>query len=201
VFSNRGRRWYALVLGGTALALLLTGGVVAAQLRPFESPEVFDSALRNSEMVRVADITSADGKPARGVFVQRTPTGLFCLTDAESAGDVSRGGGCNAAAEPLGGEEVFISFAYEGGPALADVRDARLIGLASLEVSAVDVLMNDASRRRVRLRDAKIGGEAYRAFGYRFKKSDLRRGASPTAVIALDKTGREIDRQPTGFGG
>jgi hypothetical protein len=201
MLSNRGRRWYVSVLGVMTLALLVTGGVVAAQFRAFASPESVDSALRTSEMVRVADIASADGAAARGVFVQRTPNGLFCLTDAQSAGGVSRGGGCNAAADPLGGKSLFISFAYEGGPAVADVKDARLIGLSSLEVSAVEVLMDDGSRRTMRLREARIGADTYRAFGYRFRKADLRRGVSPASVIALDDAGQEIDRQPTGFGG
>ncbi len=35
----------------------------------------------------------------------------------------------------------------------------------------------------------------------RFKKADLRRGIAPVAVVALDKAGQEIDRQPTGFAG
>jgi hypothetical protein len=152
-------------------------------------------------MVRVADIASADGAAARGVFVQRTSTGLVCLTDAQSAGDASRGGGCNAAADPLGGKELFISFAYEGGPSVAEVKDARLIGLVSTNVSTVEILMDDGSRRSARLRDARVGDETYRAFGYRIRKADLRRSVSPAAVIALDEADQEIDRQPTGFAG
>jgi hypothetical protein len=200
VISNRSNRWYAAVLGGMALALLLAGGVVAAQLRAFATPETLDSAIRNSEMIRVADIAPADGAPARGVFVQTTPTGLLCLSDALSARSANKGGGCNSAADPLGGDTMFISFAYDGGPAVSDVEDARLIGLVSLQAEAVEVLMSDGSRRDVKLKRATVGDDTYRAFGYRVKTADLRRGVTPTAVIALNAAGEEIDRQATGFG-
>jgi hypothetical protein len=35
--------------------------------------------------------------------------------------------------------------------------------------------------------------------GFRFKRADLRRGVTPTAVVVLDAAGNERDRQATGF--
>jgi hypothetical protein len=199
--SRRDYRWHIVALIGISLALFLAGGVVAAQLRSSAMPEGLDAEIRTAAMIRVADIAAGGGAPAHGVFVQRTPSGLLCLSDAPSPDSTDGGGGCNDATDPLGGRAMFISFAYDGGPALGDVRDARLIGLASSDAASIEVLMSDTSRRPVRTKAAEVGGREYRAFGYRFKKADLRRGIAPTAVVALDAEGREIDRQATGFAG
>jgi hypothetical protein len=189
------------VLCGSTLALLLAGGVVAAQFRGLESPETFDAAIRNAKKAKVADIPSVDGKVGRGVFVQTTSSGLLCLVDAPNENSLAGGGGCNRLEDPFGANQVFVSFAYDGGPAVEDVTDARLIGLVTSQVAAVDVLMSDGTRREMRLWKARVGDDDFQAFGYRFKKADLRRGVAPTAVVALDAGGREIDRQPTGFTG
>jgi hypothetical protein len=84
------------------------------------------------------------------------------------------------------------------------VREARVFGLASSAVARVQVLMSDATRRDVPIRETAalgIGGTAYASFAYRFGARDLARGVGPVAVIALDAQGAEIDRQTTGFGG
>ena len=47
--------------------------------------------------------------------------------------------------DPLGGSELSASLAYEGGPAVEDVQDARLIGLASWDVATVQLLMSDGT--------------------------------------------------------
>lgn len=198
MISNRDHKSGTAVLIGFALALVLAGGVVAAELRRSATPEGLDAEIRDAEMLRVADIPAAEGAPARSVFVQKTAGGLLCLSDAAAGGG---GGGCNTAADPLGGRQMFMSFAYEGGPSVSDVKDARLIGLVSLGGAAVEVLMSDGTRRTVKLKAAKVDGRELRAFGYRFKRSDLRRDIAPTAVVALDAAGREIDRQATGFAG
>jgi hypothetical protein len=180
-------------------AAVVTGSVVAGQFRQTD-PEAFQEGLATSEVMRVADIAAADGLAGHGVFVQVTETGQVCLWDAPSASSLERGGGCNPADDPLGGSELSASLAYEGGPTLASVRDARLVGLAASDVAAVEVLMSDSTRRGVRLRTATIGSSAFRAFGYRFSRSDLRRGVGPTAVVALDSSGAEVARQVTGIG-
>lgn len=192
------RHWAAF--GAAAvLACVLTGGVIAGHLG--SSPpdvETLYAAERNEPMVRVAEI---GGTGARAVFAQLTSTGHFCLWDAPSATSLQRQGGCNSADDPLGGRELSVSLAYDGGPAAKDVRDARLIGVASTNVADVEVLMSDGTRRNTELREIAVGGHRLRAFGYRVTRADLRAVVTPVAVLAVDEGGREIDRQATGFGG
>lgn len=193
------RRWAVLIIGVVA-AGVVAGAVVAAQ---FDDgvPEGLEAALRQDPLVPVAEIPAENGNAWRGVFVQPTSAGFLCLWDAPSATALARQGGCNRAEDPFAGRALFISLAYDGGPAIAGVKDARLIGLAAEGVATVEVLMSDGTRREMRLRKAAIDNEAYRGFGYRLKRVDLRRGVGPTAVIALDAAGDEIDRQTTGFAG
>lgn len=192
------RRWAIVASVSTLATAILASSVVAGQFRSPDS-EAFHAGLATGEISRVADIAAGEGLPGRGVFVQTTDTGQLCLWDAPSAGSRQRQGGCNSADDPLGGHELSVSFAYDGGPAVSDVRDARLIGLVAERVAEVHVLMSDGSRRAMRLRDARIDGASYRAFGHRFTPGELRQGAEPAAVIALDAAGQEIDRQQTGF--
>jgi hypothetical protein len=194
------RRWIAL--GAIAvLACILAGGVIAAEFGGIGDPERLDAAVSSEPMVRVAEIAAIGDAPSRGVFAQLTSTGHFCLWDAPSAASPQRQGGCNSADDPLGGRELSVSFAYDGGPAVTKVRDARLIGIVAAEVADVQLLMNDGTTRKISLRNASIAAERYRAFGYRLKKVDLRSGVAPVAVLALDSGGREVDRQATGFAG
>jgi hypothetical protein len=189
-----------LLLGTAVLAgAVLAAGVVAAHLRAPQSPEEVDAALKGAPLVKVADIPSAPGRAARGAFAQ-VGHGLVCLWDAPSATSPARQGGCNHADDPLGGHLVSASLAYDGGPAARAVRDARIIGLVAPAVAAVEVAMTDGTVRHMALRTATVAGAQYRAFGYRFRATDFRRGVGPKAVVALDTGGKEIDRQPTGFG-
>jgi len=76
------------------------------------------------------------------------------------------------------------------------------VGVAALDVATVQVVMSDGSRRDVvTKRTPALSGltGSYRAFGYRLKTSDLKRGVGPTAIVALDTKGGEIERQVTGF--
>lgn len=193
------RRW-TIVASISALATaILASSVVAGQFRG-PDPEAFQAGLATGEITRVADIAAGDGLPGRGVFVQATDTGQLCLWDALSASSHQRQGGCNPLDDPLGSSALSASLAYEGGPAVEDVRDARLIGLTSRSVASVEVLMSDGTQRDVHLRKVILGSDEYRAFGYRFNKSDLRRGVGPAAVVARAATGHEIARQSTGIG-
>ena len=191
--------WAVAVIPLVVAAAALAGGVIAGQFRGTD-PEAFRADLATGEIVRVADIAAGE-LPARGVFVQTTQAGQVCLWDAPSASSRQRGGGCNSADDPLGGSALSASLAYEGGPDTADVRDARLIGLASRDVTAIEVAMSDGTRRDVRLEKAKLDSGEYVAFGYRIRRADLRQGVGPTAVLALDADGTEIARQATGIGG
>lgn len=195
------RRWWLLV-AALAAGGAFAGAVIASQFGGRGSgPEELQAAIRTDPLVKVAEIPAEGALSKRGVFVQPTSAGFVCLWDAPNATFRARQGGCNDEDDPFNGQKLFVSLAYEGGPAVAEVEDARLIGLVPPEVAGVDVLMSDGTRRAMPLRNVSVRGTAYRAFGYRFKRVDLRAGVAPTAVVALDTAGREIDRQATGFGG
>ena len=102
--------------------------------------------------------------------------------------------------DPLGGSVLSASLAYEGGPSVPSVRDARIVGLAAPNVAAIELVMSDGSTRSLKSRHVSVGSRAYTAFGYRVKASDLRKGVGPTAVVALDADGSELGRQATGIG-
>jgi hypothetical protein len=189
-----------VVAAVAAVAAAVLAGAVGAGYDWSRSSSELEAALVDAQPTRVAYIPAADGLPARGVFAQITSTGHFCLSDAALDAPLLGGGGCNPLDDPLGGSDISASLAYDGGPVIETVRDARLIGLASSSVATVYVLMSDGSSRAVKLKTAKVGSDEYSAFGFRVKKSDLKKGIGPIAVIALDASGAEIARQTTGIG-
>ena len=182
---------------------VLAGSVIAAQRGGDVAPdfESLQAAVAAEQMTKVADIAGSEGAAARGIYVQELDTGHLCVWDAPSAASRERQGGCNSIEEPLGGSALSARLAYEGGPAIESVRDARLSGLAGSNVASIVVVMTDGSERALRLKEAKLSAGDFVAFGYRFKKADLRKGVGPIAVIAQDADGGEIARQPTGIGG
>lgn len=193
-------RWYVALVGAVIVGGIMAGAVVGAAYRD-PAPVGLEDALATEPLVRVAGLPAAAGVAERGVFVQPA-AGLLCLWDAPNAVTTARQGGCNPIQDPLDGGKLMISFGYEGGPSVRDVRDARLMGLASLDTARIQVELTDGSRRDVATkRTPKLSGtsDTFRAFGYRLKASDLRRGVGPSAVVALDAAGNEIDREPTGF--
>ena len=192
-------RWIAL-LGSLAVGGVLAGGVVAAQLGPSSDIAELHAAIDKDPLVRVAEIPASGNAQARGVFLQRTSTGHLCLWDAPSARPRERQGGCNDADDALGGAHLSASLGYDGGPATKDVRDARIVGLASTDAAEIRVVMSDGTTRQSALRNTSVGGAAYRVFAYRIRPSDLRKGLGPVAVVAVYEAGQEIGRQPTGFG-
>jgi hypothetical protein len=195
------RRVTATVIVALA-AGVLAGAVLASGLDWSEQAAAdLDAALLEAPSFKLADIPAVDGKPVRAVMGQLTSTGHFCLWDAPSVDSPDRGGGCNPADDPLGGRPMSVSLAYDGGPAAASVSDARIIGLAEPVVAAVQVLMTDGSLRKVALKRGRVGEKEYGVFGYRIRKSDLRKALGPSAVIALDSDGKEIYRETTGFAG
>jgi hypothetical protein len=189
------------VVAVLVLAGVLAGAVVAA--RSGESPPDplrLQQAIDEGVMVQVADIPAANGQARRGVFAEEVDTGQVCLWDAPAAASKQRQGGCNPIDDPLGGSAISASLAYEGGPAIESVKDARIIGLTSQDVAQVVVVMSDGSERAVALKPAHVGSHDFLAFGFRVRKSDLRSGVGPTAIVARDANGAEIARQPTGIG-
>lgn len=197
---RKSRRWFVL-LAGLIVGGVLAGGVIAAQFQSPGVPPELEAALREDPLVQIAAIPAENGLAGRGLFAQPTSAGFLCLWDAPSATSTARQGGCNRADDPFAGRQLFISLAYDGGPAPTSVTDARLIGLAPLEVADVRVVMSDGTSREIRLRNVAIEGSEFRAFAYRFKRADMRRGVGPRVVIARDSAGNELDRLTTGFGG
>jgi len=192
-------RWLIVSAILVLSAAVIAGSVVAGQFRAPDGSE-FERDLETGSVIRVADISASDGLAARGVFVQQTDDGLLCLWDAPTATSPERGGGCNPADDPLGGSTISASLAYEGGPAVEGVRDARISGLAAPRVASVRTLMSDGTFRSVKLKRAKVGFLELHAFGYRIRRADLRKGIGPTAVVAYDDSGAEVGRQTTGIG-
>src|SRR5262245_66335985 len=197
--SRIGRR--GVVVAACAIAAsAIVGSVVAAQRGGMPTVEGLRAAIATAPMVKVADIPGDGREPQHGVFVQELDTGHLCVWDAPSASSRQRQGGCNSIDDPLGGSIISASLAYDGGPAIADVREARLSGIAESGVTTIAVLMSDGSRRDVRVKEAHLRSGTYVAFGYRVKRSDLRHGIGPVAVVAFDVKGRELGRQQTGIG-
>lgn len=197
------RRKIIAVAGLCAAGGLAAGGVATAVLggpgTPSSRPDVSQAGSRRALVARFAAEPGATG---RVVVVQRTTDGFVCLWDAPDATSPEGLGGCNPAADPLGGRQLFVNLAYDGGPSAATVHDARLSGLVAPGVAAARVVMSDRSTRPLALSAATVPGSAtaYRAFAYRLRPSDLRAGITPTAVAVLDASGSELDRQATGFG-
>jgi hypothetical protein len=184
----------ALAAAGVASGVFRHDGTVSA------APAVGSKA---GKRMTVARFDPAAGAADRVVVLERTPDGYLCLWDAPDATGEHGLGGCNPADDPLGGHRLFASLTYDGGPNAATVRDARLSGLASVDVAQVVVAMSDGTRRSVHMAapaTRAVAGADYRSFAYRIREADLRRSVTPVAVVALDGAGAELDRQPTGIG-
>ena len=190
------RRWAAVGLG-VVLACALAGVVVASRM---DDGSDLAAAIDQDPLVRVADIPAAEGSPGKGVYVQRTRTGHLCVWEAPSATSRQRGGGCNTADDPLNGRPLSFTLSYDGGPVVADVKSASLFGLVESDVARASVLMSDGTQREIQIQKADVPGTELRAFGFRFKKGDFLKGITPIAVVAIDASGAELDRQVTGIG-
>ena len=196
MFASRRRRWLV------ALVVVVVVGAVARAVvaSSFDDGSSLTAAIDEAPLTRVADIAADDGGPALGVYTQLTDTGHLCVWEAPFATSRQRGGGCNTADDPLNGRPVAFTLSYDGGPATVDVRNATLFGLALDEVASVRVLMTDGSWQAVKLRQAKVGADEFKAFGVRLKAAVLKKGTEPTAVVAFDASGVELGRQATGIG-
>ena len=190
------KRWIVAFVCVVAVGALASA-VVAAQ---FDNGRELASATAEAPLQRVADVPAEDGSAGIGVYVQRTETGHICVWEAPSPTSRERGGGCNTADDPLNGHPVSATLSYDGGPEPSAVLRASVFGLALSDVASVRVLMSDGTFRAVKLKKAKVGSDEFQAFGYRFKRSDLRKGIGPTAIVALDGAGAEMGRQTTGIG-
>lgn len=190
------KRWMAALVCVVA-AGALASAVVASQ---FDDGSELAAAIAEAPLQRVAEVPAEEGSPGLGVYVQLTETGHVCVWEAPSATSRERGGGCNTADDPLNGQPVSATLSYDGGPATSTVVRASVFGLALDAVASVRVVMSDGTYRAVKLKKAKVGSDDLQAFGYRFRKADLKKGIEPTAIVAYDAAGNEIGRQPTGIG-
>jgi len=196
-------RW-VIALGAVSATGLAAGGLAYGVFRAAGTPSAApDVSSKASVRAVVARFPSAPGRAGRSLVLQRTPDGYLCVWDAPGEDEAHGSGGCNPAADPLGGRELYVSLAYDGGPSVATVTDARLSGLVSARVDRLQLVMSDGTMRNVPLVSARtraIAGSDYRVFAYRVPPGDLQRGVTPTAAVALDRAGSEIDRQTTGIG-
>jgi len=198
------RKRVVIVAGAVTIAGLALGGIASGLHRTAGTPSAApDIRSRPGTVEQVAQFTSENGRPGRQVVLQRTDDGYVCLWDTPDGAAEHGVGGCNPAADPLGGRKLLVSLAYDGGPALSTVHDARLSGLAAPDVAAARLVMTDGTTRSIalsRVATRALAGKDYRPFAYRVRQSDLGKGIAPVAVLVLDADGRVVDRQVTGIG-
>lgn len=197
--SRRSEVRSAIAVSVALVGALVLGAVVTAKDVP-QAPVDLQEAIASEPLVKILDLPAAEGAGARAMFIQPTSAGYLCVWDAPSATSRVRQGGCNRSDDPLGGRVVSATLAYEGGPAVEGVKDARLVGLVAREAASVRVIMSDGTSQAIKLKKAKVGSDEFQALAYRFKKADLKKGIGPTAIVAFDANGAEIGRQPTGIG-
>ena len=196
--GRRGTRHWVAFAVGIVVAGALASSVVASRI---DDGSELIAAIDEAPLTQVANIDAGDGAAELGVFVQTTETGHLCVWEAPSATSRERGGGCNTADDPLNGSAISATLSYDGGPVISSVTTATLFGLAAAEVERAAVLMSDGGSRTIKLKRTRIGSDEFRAFGHRIRKSDLKKGIGPIAIVAFDANGVELGRQPTGIGG
>ncbi len=140
---------------------------------------------------RVKSFRLASGRE-HAVFLTRSKDGKqVCLLDTDLVSG-QQGGGCNDATSVFAGRKIQISVGFEGGPSQETIRDVRVVGLATADVSSVRVELSDGTARELEL-------TADRAFAWAMPQSDLDRSLEPRAVVAVGRSGKTIDRAETGF--
>src|SRR5262245_31092489 len=92
MFAEGRRRNWLVALAVAVIAGAVASAVVASS---FDDGSTLSDAITEERLVQVADVTSDDGMPARGVYTQLTDTGHLCVWEAVSATSRERGGGCN----------------------------------------------------------------------------------------------------------
>ena len=200
------RRTITVALAACMAGGLAAGGVATAVFRTAGTPSATpDISPRNGDRGVLTRFAHAAGREDRMVLLQRTADGYVCLWDTPDTSNARGVGGCNPAASPLGGRKLFVSLAFDGGPAVSDAHDARLSGLVAPDVAAAEVVMTDGSTRSLPIAPLAVSarslaGGSYRAFAYRVADADLQSGIGPVAVVARNSKGEVVDRQATGIG-
>ena len=196
---SRQRNTRLAIVGALVAGALVVAAAVTARGGP-TTPATLEAAIASEPLQKVTDLPSQSGAPRRSMFVQQTSAGFVCTWVAETATSKLRQGECNPTEDPLVGRALWATLTVDGGPALTDVRDARLIGLAAPESERVVIEMTDGSVRDAKVRAAKLDAGVFQAFAYRIKQADLKAGVGPVAVVAYDAAGRQLGHQETGIG-
>jgi hypothetical protein len=127
------------------------------------------------------------------VYIAKTADGsMTCIWDTDRLRGF-KGGGCNDSRDFFAGRPFVMSLAYDGGPSVEKVSDARIVGVVTDRVARVEVLNSAGEATAVQL-------TTDRAFAHVVPVNELQRGISPVAVIAYGSDGSELDRQTTGIG-
>jgi hypothetical protein len=168
----------------------LTRGVQAKDAPPFQLQGPRAGLLAGSSRV-VRSFTASNGDRHQVVIAASKDSKELCLMDV-NLDTRDESGGCNPAGNFFGGRQLFVSLAYDGGPAISNVRGARIVGLVSSAVASVVIVDSDGRRAAVRL-------SADGAFSYDVPAEDLSRGVEPKVVVAYNAAGHEVDRQETGI--
>jgi hypothetical protein len=189
-----------LVVTAVVVGALAGLGVVTATASS-DSPGLAaaEGLQRNGLGTRVATFPGASGTAERAVYLAQLPDGRTCLMDGDLDGRTAGGGCSRSAADPLGGRPFSVSFMFDGGPDASSVTDARLAGLVASNVAKLAAVMSDGSTRPLALSERGVASTSYRVFAFRVSQADLRKGVTPTVVVAYDRLGAELGRQSTGL--
>lgn len=194
---------YIIVLAVIAAAAVGVGYAAAVQPAVAEQPVAFDRAATAKDIMPTAARPKAFavgetrriasfGNAPRAVFVATTTDAkMLCFWDVDLLRN-ERGGGCSERASFFNDRHLAASLMFNGGPALDSVTSARIVGLVTARVGRVEIVNSDGSSNQVTLtRD--------RGFAYEVPAAQLAAGVEPVAVVAYDRAGRELTRQPTGI--
>jgi hypothetical protein len=195
-----------LTVAAIALAVAATAGALAIAATRGEQPRAFSRPgsaadalpiraarfLEPGQSRRIATFASASGTP-RAVFLSRSRDDTqVCVWDTDTETG-AQSGGCNPSANFFAGHAFTSSLGYDGGPAVATARDARIVGVVTDAVATLEVVYADGTAKQVTItRD--------RGFAHTVPNGLLRKGIGPVALIARNAAGLVIDRQVTGIG-
>lgn len=193
---------YMIVLTAITAAVLGAGYASAVQPTLAEQPVAFDRAATAKDQMPAAARPKAFavgqtrriatfGAAPRAVFVATAADDrMLCFWDVDLLRN-ERGGGCSERASFFKDRDLAASLMFTGGPALDSVTSARIVGLVTGRVGSIAVVNSDGSSNQVTpTRD--------RGFAYEVPATQLAAGVEPVAVVAYDRAGRELTRQPTG---
>jgi hypothetical protein len=195
-----------LVVSVLALAAAATAGAIAIAATRSEQPTAVSPPgsaadprpikaarfVEPGQSRRIATFASASGAP-RAVFLNRSKDDTqICVwdTDTESG---AQSGGCNPSANFFAGHAFTSSLGYDGGPAIATVRDARIVGVVADGVATLEVVYSDGTAKQVAITPD-------RGFAHTVPNGLLRKGVGPVALIARNARGPVLDRQVPGIG-